>query len=49
MKYAILFVIAFILLSIAIDVSAIRNTTAPEKSAVEKYFDGKVQELKDSV
>ena len=40
MKYAILFVIAFILFSIAVDVGAIRQVIAPQQTIVEKAVGG---------
>ena len=40
MKYAILFVIAFILFSIAVDVGAIRQVIAPQQTIVEKTVGG---------
>lgn len=47
MKYAILFVIAFLLLSIAIDVDAMRDAISPEKTTIEKVFENIVQTAKE--
>lgn len=47
MKYAILFVIAFILLSIAIDVGAMRNAISPEKTTIEKVVENIVKATKE--
>lgn len=43
MKYAILFIIAFALVFIAIDVSAIRSTVAPGKTLIESIAENIVE------
>ena len=45
MKSIILFVIAFILLSIAIDVSAIRSVIAPNKTLIESAAENLLESI----